>query len=89
MKVIKLAVIGAGWIGTMHARAMNNVRMCYGSDVVPELELIVDAFEDAAGEIQNDLTLGNIREIKKIVSGNDDQGCDDNSDSDNNGDDDE
>ena len=48
MKVIKLAVIGAGWIGTMHARAMNNVRMCYGSDVVPELELIVDAFEDAA-----------------------------------------
>ncbi|HIV17505.1 MAG TPA: Gfo/Idh/MocA family oxidoreductase [Candidatus Alectryocaccobium stercorigallinarum] len=48
MKVIKLAVIGAGWIGTMHARAMNNVRMCYGSDAVPELELIVDAFEDAA-----------------------------------------
>lgn len=43
---------------------------------------MVDAFEDAAGEIQNELTLGNIREIKKIVSGNDDQGCDDNSDSD-------
>ena len=50
---------------------------------------MVDAFEDAAGEIQNDLTLGNIREIKKIVSGNDNQGCEDNSDSDNNGDDDE
>lgn len=43
---------------------------------------MLDAFEDAAGEIQNDLTLGNIREIKKIVSGNDDQGCEDNSDSD-------
>ena len=43
---------------------------------------MLDAFEDAAGEIQNELTLGNIREIKKIVSGNDDQGCDDNSDSD-------
>lgn len=43
---------------------------------------MLDAFEDAAGEIQNELTLGNIREIKKIVSGNDDQGCDDNSDND-------
>lgn len=43
---------------------------------------MLDAFEDAAGEIQNELTLGNIREIKKIVSGNDDQGCEDNSDSD-------
>ena len=43
---------------------------------------MLDALEDAAGEIQNELTLGNIREIKKIVSGNDDQGCEDNSDSD-------
>lgn len=43
---------------------------------------MLDAFEDAAGEIQNELTLGNIREIKKIVSGNDDQGCEDNSDGD-------
>lgn len=50
---------------------------------------MLNAFEDAAGEIQNDLTLGDIHEIKKIVSGNNDQGCEDNSDSDSNGDDDE
>lgn len=37
-------------------------------DYIPEI--IKDSFRNAAREIRDDLTLGNIREIKKIVSGN-------------------
>ena len=51
MKVLKIAVIGCGWIGTSHARAINNIKMCYGTDVVPELELVIDVFEKTAKEV--------------------------------------
>lgn len=48
MKTLKVAVIGGGWIGTSHALAYHNVRQRYGTDVVPELDLIVDAVEEQA-----------------------------------------
>lgn len=48
MKTIKIAIVGGGWIGTSHARAMSNVRACFGADVTPELELIVDTVEEQA-----------------------------------------
>ncbi|MCI5569144.1 MAG: Gfo/Idh/MocA family oxidoreductase [Lachnospiraceae bacterium] len=51
MKVLKIAVIGCGWIGTSHARAINNIKMCYGTDVVPELELVIDVFEEVAKDV--------------------------------------
>ncbi len=51
MKTLKVAVIGAGWIGTSHAVAYHNVRQHYGTDVVPELEIIVDAFEEQAKKV--------------------------------------
>ncbi|MGI6041827.1 MAG: Gfo/Idh/MocA family protein [Candidatus Alectryocaccobium sp.] len=51
MKVLRIAVIGCGWIGTSHARAINNIKMCYGTDVVPELELVIDVFEETAKEV--------------------------------------
>ena len=51
MKVLKIAVIGCGWIGTSHARAINNIKMCYGTEVVPELELVIDVFEETAKDV--------------------------------------
>lgn len=51
MKKLKIALIGCGWIGTSHARALNNIKMCYGTDVVPELELVIDVFEEAVKNV--------------------------------------
>ena len=51
MKILKIAVIGCGWIGTSHARAINNIKMCYGTDVIPELELVIDVFEETAKDV--------------------------------------
>jgi len=51
MKTYKVAIIGAGWIGTSHATAYNNVMQHYGTDVVPELDIIVDAFEEQAKKV--------------------------------------
>lgn len=51
MKTLKVAVIGGGWIGTSHALAYHNVRQRYGTDVVPELELVVDAIEEQAKNV--------------------------------------
>lgn len=51
MKTLKIAVIGCGWIGTSHARALNNIKMCYGTDIVPELDLVVDAIENSAKSV--------------------------------------
>lgn len=34
-------------------------------------QFVIDGFKSAVDELQNDLTLGNIREIKKIISDND------------------
>lgn len=51
MKTLKIAIIGAGWIGTSHALAYHNVRQHYGTDIVPELDLIVDAFEASAKKV--------------------------------------
>ncbi|MGE4549672.1 MAG: Gfo/Idh/MocA family protein [Intestinibacillus sp.] len=45
---LKVAIIGAGWMGTTHARAYNNIRQHYGTEIVPVLELIVDAVEAQA-----------------------------------------
>lgn len=42
MKKIKVGIIGAGWMGTTHARAYNNVQQHYGVEVVPVLEMIAD-----------------------------------------------
>ena len=53
MKTLKIAVIGGGWIGTSHARAINNIKMCYGADIVPELELVVDVFEEPLKKIKD------------------------------------
>lgn len=43
MKTLKIAIIGAGWIGTSHAIALHNVRQHYGTAVVPVLDRIIDA----------------------------------------------
>ena len=51
MKKLKIALIGCGWIGTSHARALNNIKMCYGTDIVPELELVIDVFEEAVKNV--------------------------------------
>lgn len=51
MKTLKVAIIGGGWIGTSHALAYHNVRQRYGTDVVPELELVVDAVEEQAKNV--------------------------------------
>ena len=51
MKTLKVAIIGAGWIGTCHAVALYNIRQHYGTAVVPELELIVDAVPTAAEKV--------------------------------------
>lgn len=51
MKTLKIALIGCGWIGTSHARALNNIKMCYGTDVVPELELVIDVFEESVKNV--------------------------------------
>ena len=48
MKTVKIAIIGAGWIGTSHAIAYHNVRQHYGTAVVPELDLIIDTCEGQA-----------------------------------------
>lgn len=54
MKKLKIALIGCGWIGTSHARAINNIRMCYGSEAVPELDLVVDVFEEQVKKVCED-----------------------------------
>ena len=51
MKTLKIALIGCGWIGTSHARALNNIQMCYGADIVPELEVVIDVFEETAKKV--------------------------------------
>ncbi|MCB6364944.1 Gfo/Idh/MocA family oxidoreductase [Intestinibacillus massiliensis] len=51
MKKLKIGIIGAGWMGTTHARAYNNIQQHYGTAVVPELEIIVDAFEAQAQKV--------------------------------------
>ena len=51
MKILRIAVIGCGWIGTSHARAINNIKMCYGTEVVPELEVVIDVFEETAKDV--------------------------------------
>ena len=51
MKKLKIALIGCGWIGTSHARALNNIKMCYGPDIGPELELVIDVFEEAVKNV--------------------------------------
>ena len=53
MKEIKIAVIGAGWIGSCHALAYDNIRSHYGSEIVPKLEMIVDAVEAQAKKVQD------------------------------------
>lgn len=51
MKELKVAIIGCGWIGTSHALALKNVQAHYGTEVVPVLELVVDAIEESAKKV--------------------------------------
>ena len=51
MRTLKIAIIGAGWIGTSHALAYHNIQQHYGIDIVPELDLIIDSVEAQAKKV--------------------------------------
>ena len=49
MREVRVAIIGAGWMGRAHATAFRNVPMVFGREpAVPALEIVADVNEDAA-----------------------------------------
>lgn len=51
MKVVKIGLIGAGFMGRTHATAYKNVRNVFGDEVIPELEVVADVNEKSAKKL--------------------------------------
>lgn len=54
MKILNVAIIGGGWIGTSHAKAYRAIREHYGSEVIPNLYMIVDTVEAQAKKVADE-----------------------------------
>ena len=48
MKKIRIGIIGAGFIGNVHAGAYQNIQHYYGNDIIPELVAVADINEEKA-----------------------------------------
>lgn len=54
MKKIKIGLVGAGFMGGAHSQAFNNIVGVYGSEIVPEFEIVADVSEENAKKLAAD-----------------------------------